>query len=119
MPRKQDASAPQVLAYFKTAPIDAARLVLELAKGEVAARTPKKLREPIRMPDPKGPGPAPGTPVALAAPAAPTGVAPRQSRRQLRTASEAASQATNQAAASPVHTETDVPLPGMQAKVGD
>lgn len=50
MPRKQEINAKQILAYFKTAPMENARLVLDLAKGEVQSREPKKATTPPARP---------------------------------------------------------------------
>lgn len=113
MPRKHDASAPQVLAFFKTAPIESVKLVLELARAEVATRSPKKAKEPkepIRMPDPKGPPPATGA-------AGPQ--APRQTRRQLRSATEESANRAAVGTAGDGSRPADVPLPGLQSTVGE
>jgi len=63
MPRKKELEAVQVLEYFGTAPLEAARLVLQLAGRAVQLRTPK----------PQGGKPAPsprkGAPQTAGAPA--------------------------------------------------
>ena len=42
MPRKQEIKATQVLEYFTAAPLEAAKLVLELSTKAVKLREPKK-----------------------------------------------------------------------------
>lgn len=41
MPRKKEIDAVQIIAYFKTADLGAAKLVLQLARGEITAREQK------------------------------------------------------------------------------
>lgn len=104
MPRKVDPPAVAILGYFRTAPLEAAELVLSLAKAEVAGRRQAKPKKPtpaavakpvIPMPDPKGPP----TPAAAA---------PRtRTRRQMH------QQAVGGAK------EADVPLPGLVSNVGE
>jgi hypothetical protein len=67
MPRKQEPTAVDVLHYFKTAQIDAARLVLQLSKAAIdertrpAAATRAKPAAPATTPPPPTPAPATST----------------------------------------------------------
>jgi len=114
MPRKVEPTAVTVLAYFETAPIDAAELVWQLAKAVIAKRRGVKpaarqrksvpaasltphaesgaAPPPIPMPDPKGPP----TPASTAKP------------RSRRMRAAPSSQEIGQ---------QDVPLPGLPGPV--
>jgi hypothetical protein len=69
MPRKKEATVVLVLDYFEQAPLEAAKLALQLAARAVKAREPKA-REPRK----------PAAPAAGQEQAAPAG--PRTSRRK-------------------------------------
>jgi hypothetical protein len=82
MPRKQEPTVIAVLDYFETAPLEAAKLALQLAGRAVRGREPKAAKEktpsPAALPVPRrraqGTTQAPpaGTPPAPAEPAPPT-----------------------------------------------
>lgn len=50
MPRKQQPKVVDVLEYFESAPLDAARLALELAARAVKKREPKLASEGVKKP---------------------------------------------------------------------
>lgn len=69
MPRKKEIDAKQIIAYFRTAPLENAKLVLDLSKGEVQARTQTKVDKPAAPPAVAG---APARRRTTATPAAQT-----------------------------------------------
>lgn len=72
MPRKKDIDAKQIIAYFRTAPLENAKLVLDLSKGEVQARS-QKVEKPTAAAAPAASGPRrQRTAAPAAAPAAGT-----------------------------------------------
>lgn len=104
MPRKVDPPAVAILGYFRTAPLEAAELVLSLAKAEVAARRQAKPKKPVAaVPAPKGPV---ALPAQTTAPE-PTATPRTRTRRQMH------QQAVGGAK------EADVPLPGLVSNVGE
>ncbi len=116
MPRKQEIKATQVLEYFGSSPLDAAKLVLQLATQIVKKREPEKAkpREKPARPARGAAASVADTPTEAAPPVSTTNAAPPagpQPRTRRTTQAPPAGSAPAPAAAPPAG-QTDG-LPGM------
>lgn len=124
MPRRQQHPVEEILGYFKTCSLETAELVLALIKGTVAERKAHdaanaKLAQSLHaaIADPNIGLAYPGEePPAAPAPATPKPTKPRKSRTRRMTAT---SQPPVRQDVAEAAGEADIPLPGMQAEVGD